>query len=167
MTAEASSNLARYDNIRYGNRDFLAKGLKSLEQEYSEFRKEGFGKEASRRIMLGTYVLSAGYYDAYYLRAQKIRTLIINDFKKAFEEIDLIITPTAPTTAFEFGQRLKDPVTMYLADIFTSSANLAGIPGISIPCHKKDQLPIGLQIMGDLCQEDKIFRVAEFFEKNN
>lgn len=162
-TAEASSNLARYDGARYGVR---AKGAKDLIEMYTKSRSEGFGAEVKRRIMLGTYVLSAGYYEAYYRKAQKVRRLIKEDFDKAFAEIDCIITPTSPTTAFKLGEKIDDPLTMYLSDIYTVSANLAGIPGISIPCGTDKQgLPIGLQILGRQFDEATILRVADFLER--
>ena len=130
-TAEASSNLARYDGVRYGYR---AAGVKSLSEMYRRTRDEGFGAEVKRRIMLGTYALSAGYYDAYYLKAQKVRTLLTRDFEEAFRKVDAIVTPTSPTAAFRLGEKSNDPLAMYLADIYTVTADLAGIPGISIPC---------------------------------
>jgi len=133
---------------------------------YKKTRADGFGKEAKRRIMLGTYALSAGYYDAYYLKANKVRTLIKQDFEKAFEKVDVIITPTSPTPAFKIGEKLDDPLKMYLSDIFTISVNLAGIPGISIPCGKsKDGLPIGLQIIGKYFDEEGILQVAYAYEQ--
>jgi len=159
-TAEASSNLARYDGARYGYR---AKGVKDPIEMYTRSRSEGFGPEVKRRIMLGTYVLSAGYYEAYYRKAQKVRRLIKEDFDRAFAEVDCIITPTSPTTAFKLGEKIDDPLTMYLSDVFTVSANLAGIPGISIPCGLDHQgLPIGLQILGKQFDEATILRVADF-----
>jgi aspartyl-tRNA(Asn)/glutamyl-tRNA(Gln) amidotransferase subunit A len=162
-TAEASSNLARYDGARYGYR---VKGAKDLLEMYTKSRSEGFGGEVKRRIMLGTYVLSAGYYDAYYRKGQKVRRLIKEDFDKAFREVDCLITPTAPSTAFNAGEKADDPLQMYLSDIFTTSANLAGIPGISIPCGKdKQDFPIGLQILGKQFDEATILRVADFLER--
>jgi len=161
-TAEASSNLARYDGARYGRR---AKGARDLIEMYTKSRSEGFGVEVKRRIMLGTYVLSAGYYEAYYRKAQKVRRLIKEDFDRAFAEVDCIITPTSPTTAFKLGEKIDDPLTMYLSDIYTVSANLAGIPGISIPCGNDHQgLPVGLQILGKQFDEATILRVADFLE---
>ncbi len=142
--SEASSNLARYDGIKYG-------------------KKECFGEEVKRRIMLGTFVLSAGYFEAYYLRAQKIRTLIRQDFKKAFEKVDLIFTPTSPTLPFKFGEK-REPLKMYLSDVFTVSANLAGLPALSIPVGEVDNLPVGLQIIGNYFEEEKIFKVAKLWE---
>ncbi len=162
-TAEASSNLARYDGIRYGHRaEAAADGI----DLYYRSRGEGFGPEVKRRILLGTYVLSSGYYDAYYLRAQKVRRLIRRDFDDAFETVDLIATPTAPTTAFEFGAKSADPLSMYLSDIFTISANLAGIPALSLPCgYGDDGMPIGLQLMGPDFSEPLLLGVAEAFER--
>ena len=162
-TAEASSNLARYDGARYGRR---AKAGKDVIDMYTKSRSEAFGDEVKRRIMLGTYVLSAGYYDAYYRKGQKVRRLIKEDFDKAFQEVDCLITPTSPTTAFKIGEKVDDPLTMYLSDIYTVSANLAGIPGISIPCGKDHQgLPIGLQILGKQFDEVTILGVADFLER--
>ena len=161
-TAEASSNLARYDGVRYGYRSPKAKNLSEM---YRLSRDEGFGPEVKRRIMLGTYALSAGYYDAYYLKAQKVRTLIAQDFLNAFKEVDVIVTPTTPTPAFKLGEKSDDPLAMYLADIFTVTASLAGIPGISIPCgNSKDGLPIGMQILGRHFEEGAILRLAHTFE---
>jgi aspartyl-tRNA(Asn)/glutamyl-tRNA(Gln) amidotransferase subunit A len=162
-TSEASSNLARYDGVKYGYR---AKGWKDLYEMYTKTRQEGFGAEVKRRIMLGTFSLSAGYYDAYYLKALKVRTLIRSDFERAFEDVDVVITPTSPTAAFRIGEKVDDPLKMYLSDIFTISANLAGIPGISIPCgFTSDGLPIGLQILGRPFDEETIIRVAYAFEQ--
>ncbi|HEV8538239.1 MAG TPA: Asp-tRNA(Asn)/Glu-tRNA(Gln) amidotransferase subunit GatA [Bacteroidota bacterium] len=163
-TAEASSNLARYDGARYGKR---AKGTGDLFEMYARSRSEGFGDEVKRRIMLGTYVLSAGYYDAYYRKGQKVRRLIKEDFDKAFHEVDCLIGPTTPTTAFRIGEKMDDPLKMYLNDIYTVSANLAGIPGISIPCGKDSKgLPIGLQILGKQFDEETILRLGNFLERN-
>jgi aspartyl-tRNA(Asn)/glutamyl-tRNA(Gln) amidotransferase subunit A len=159
--AEASSNLARYDGTRYG---FQAGGGHNLIEEYMETRKEGFGAEVKRRIMLGTYALSAGYYDAYYLQAQKVRTLIIEDFKKAFEKVDALIGATSPTVAFDLGAKTQDPVAMYLNDIITIPANLGNVCGISVPCGLADKLPIGLQVIAPGFREDLTFRVAYAFE---
>jgi len=160
--AEASSNLARFDGVQYGLR---SKG--SLLEMYKETRKAGFGNEAKRRIILGTYVLSSGYYDAYYLKAQKVRTSIKKDFDEAFKDFDCIITPTSPTPAFKLGEKLDDPLSMYLSDIFTIPANLSGIPGISVPCgFTKSGLPLGLQILAKPFAEETIFRVAYTFEQN-
>ncbi|MFH1611842.1 MAG: Asp-tRNA(Asn)/Glu-tRNA(Gln) amidotransferase subunit GatA [bacterium] len=158
-TAEASSNLARYDSIRYG----LYKKGKNLLDGYTKTRHEGFGDEVKKRIMLGTYVLSAGYYDAYYLTAQKARTLIKDDFVKAFKKVDVIMTPTSPTTAFKIGEKMNDPVAMYLSDIYTVSVNLAGLPAVSIPCQK-DGLPIGLQIIGNQFEDKKVLKTAQIYE---
>jgi aspartyl-tRNA(Asn)/glutamyl-tRNA(Gln) amidotransferase subunit A len=145
-TAEASSNLARFDGVRYGYR---AKDARTLSEMYRRSRDQGFGAEVKRRIMLGTYALSAGYYDAYYLKAQKVRTLLTRDFEEAFKKVDAIVTPVSPTAAFKLGEKVDDPLAMYLADIYTVTADLAGIPGISVPCGEtKEKLPIGLQILG-------------------
>jgi aspartyl-tRNA(Asn)/glutamyl-tRNA(Gln) amidotransferase subunit A len=161
-TAEASSNLARFDGVRYGSRSPNVANLKDL---YLKSRSEGFGKEVKRRIMLGTFALSSGYYDAYYLQALKGRTLIIQDFKKAFEKVDAIITPVTPSTAFKLGEKISDPLEMYLSDILTISANLAGIPGISVPIGLDSRnLPIGLQIMGSHFQEKTILQLAKTVE---
>ena len=164
--SEASANLARYDGIKYG---FSAANHKEggLLDVYKESRGEGFGMEVRRRIMLGTYSLSSGYYDAYYLRAQKIRDLIKEDFNKAFEKVDLIVTPVTPTPAFKIGEKATDPLQMYLSDIFTVSVNIAGLPAISLPCGKVGNLPVGLQIIGNYFEEDKIFGLGEVFEKSN
>jgi aspartyl-tRNA(Asn)/glutamyl-tRNA(Gln) amidotransferase subunit A len=162
-TAEASSNLARYDGVRYSHR---ASGVKTLSEMYRRSRDEGFGAEVKRRIMLGTYALSAGYYDAYYLKAQKVRTLLTRDFDQAFSKVDAIVTPTSPTAAFRLGEKSNDPLSMYLADIYTVTADLAGIPGISIPCGMtKEKLPIGLQILGKHFDEATILRVAHAYER--
>jgi len=161
-TAEASSNLARYDGVRYGLR---AGDGKTLSEMYRRTRDAGFGAEVKRRIMLGTYVLSAGYYDAYYLKAQRVRSLLARDFDEAFAKVDVIITPTTPTPAFRLGEKADDPLAMYLADIFTVTADLAGIPGISIPCGKsKDGLPIGMQILGKHFDEATVLRFAHVAE---
>jgi aspartyl-tRNA(Asn)/glutamyl-tRNA(Gln) amidotransferase subunit A len=161
-TAEASSNLARYDGVRYG---FRAKA-NSLSQMYRETRDGGFGMEVKRRIMLGTYALSAGYYDAYYLKAQKVRTLLTRDFDEAFKKVDVIAAPTAPTPAFKLGEKVNDPLAMYLADIYTVTANLAGIPGISIPCGENhEKLPIGLQLFARHFDEATLLRVAHGYEQ--
>jgi aspartyl-tRNA(Asn)/glutamyl-tRNA(Gln) amidotransferase subunit A len=163
-TAEASANLARFDGVRYGAR---AEGSDPIEM-YSKTRGEGFGPEVKRRIILGTYVLSSGYYDAYYLRAQKVRTLIRNDFLKAFETVDAIVTPTTPTAAFKAGEKSDDPLQMYLSDIFTISCNLAGICGISVPCGftNRPKLPIGLQLLGKPFGEESLLRIAHAYEQN-
>jgi aspartyl-tRNA(Asn)/glutamyl-tRNA(Gln) amidotransferase subunit A len=162
-TAEASANLARFDGVRYGHR---ARGVKTLSEMYRRSRDEGFGAEVKRRIMLGTYALSAGYYDAYYLKAQKVRTLLTRDFDEAFRKVDAIVTPTSPTAAFRLGEKSNDPLAMYLADIYTVTADLAGIPGISVPCGEtKEKLPIGLQILGRHFDESTILRVAHAYEQ--
>jgi aspartyl-tRNA(Asn)/glutamyl-tRNA(Gln) amidotransferase subunit A len=163
-TAEASANLARFDGIRYGAR---VEG-NDLIDLYSKTRGAGFGAEVKRRIILGTYVLSSGYYDAYYLRAQKVRTLIRQDFLKAFEEVDAIVTPTSPTAAFKIGEKTGDPLQMYLSDIFTISCNLAGICGLSLPCGftRSPKLPIGLQILGQPFGEETILKIAHAYEQS-
>ena len=162
-TAEASSNLARYDGVRYGFRAAKEKGLLEM---YMKTRQEGFGAEVKRRIMLGTYALSAGYYDAYYGKAQSVRTLIKRDFDEAFKEVDIIVTPTMPTPPFKLGEKIQDPLQMYLSDIFTISVNLAGVPAISVPCGiSTGKLPIGLQIIGRPFEEDKIIRAAYAYER--
>jgi len=162
-TAEASSNLARFDGVRYGYR---AAGARTLSEMYRRSRDQGFGAEVKRRIMLGTYALSAGYYDAYYLKAQKVRTLLAQDFSEAFKRVDAIVTPTSPTAAFKLGEKVDNPLAMYLADIYTVTADLAGIPGISIPCGEtKEKLPIGLQILGKHFDEATILRVAHAYER--
>lgn len=169
-TAEASSNLARFDGVQYGYRTKnLEQGEEdSLVKMYSRTRAEGFGAEAKRRIILGTYVLSSGYYDAYYLRALKVRALIKKDFEEAFKECDCIITPTSPTAAFKLEEKLENPLSMYLSDIYTISANLAGIPAMSIPCgFTQENLPIGLQILAKPFDEESIFRLAYTYEQNN
>ena len=161
-TAEASSNLARYDGVRYGLRVPGA----TLMEMYRKTRERGFGPEVKRRIMLGTYALSSGYYDAYYLRAQKVRALIAQDFWNAFQKVDAIITPTTPTPAFQLGEKTADPLQMYLADIYTVTGSLAGVPGISIPCGKtKAGLPVGMQIFGPHFGEARILQLARAFEK--
>jgi aspartyl-tRNA(Asn)/glutamyl-tRNA(Gln) amidotransferase subunit A len=162
-TAEASSNLARYDGVHYGYRTPEPKDYIDL---YCSSRQEGFGQEVKRRIMLGTFTLSSGYYDAYYLKALKVRTLIKQDFEKAFETCDVIVSPTAPAPAWEFGQMKSDPLAMYLADIYTISANLAGIPGISVPCgFSSDGLPIGMQLMGRHFAEGRLLQVAWAYQQ--
>ena len=163
-TAEASSNLARYDGVKYGLR---SKGYRDLMEMYSQTRAKGFGQEVKRRIILGTYVLSAGYYEAYYRKASQVRTLMRKDFEEAFQQVDVIMAPTAPTPAFRIGEKAEDPLQMYLSDIHTIPVNLAGIPGISIPCgFSRENLPIGLQIMGRHFDEGKLLRVAYTFEQN-
>jgi aspartyl-tRNA(Asn)/glutamyl-tRNA(Gln) amidotransferase subunit A len=160
-TAEASSNLARFDGVRYGFRA----AAESLVPQYMRTRAQGFGPEVKRRIMLGTYALSSGYYDAYYKRAQQVRTLIARDFEAAFKEVDLIATPTAPTPAFKIGEKADDPMTMYLSDIFTISVNLAGVPAISLPCgFSPGGLPIGLQLIGRAFEEESLFAAAGAYE---
>jgi aspartyl-tRNA(Asn)/glutamyl-tRNA(Gln) amidotransferase subunit A len=165
-TAEASANLARFDGVRYGYR---AENPKDVLDLYSRTREEGFGPEVKRRIILGTYVLSSGYYDAYYLRAQKVRELIRRDFGSAFEKVDVLISPTSPVAAFKLGER-ADPLQMYLADIFTIAANLAGICGISVPCGfaelDEHRLPIGLQLLGKPLDEARILQVAHAYQQS-
>lgn len=161
--AEASSNLARYDAVKYGHRDKSQKDLLSM---YYESRKQGFGPEVKRRIMIGTYVLSSGYYDAYYLKALKARTLIKKDFEKSFDKFDVLISPTSPTIAFKAGEKTEDPLSMYLSDIATIPINLAGLPAISIPCGEENGLPIGLQIIGKAFDEESILRLAYTYEQN-
>jgi aspartyl-tRNA(Asn)/glutamyl-tRNA(Gln) amidotransferase subunit A len=163
-TAEASANLARFDGVRYGAR---MDGNDPIDM-YGKTRGAGFGAEVKRRIILGTYVLSSGYYDAYYLRAQKVRTLIRNDFLKAFEKVDAIVTPTTPTAAFKIGEKSDDPLQMYLSDIFTISCNLAGICGLSLPCGftKSPKLPIGLQLLGKPFGEETILKIAHTYEQS-
>ena len=157
-TAEASANLARFDGVRYGYR---AKGARTLSDMYRKSRDEAFGAEVKRRIMLGTYALSSGYYEAYYLKAQRVRTLLTRDFEQAFQKVDAIVTPTAPTPAFKLGEKSDDPLSMYLADIYTVTADLAGVPGISVPCGKTESgLPIGLQVLGKHFDESTVLRVA-------
>ena len=164
-TAEASSNLARYDGVRYG---FRAEEAPALREMYRKTRDEGFGPEVKRRIMLGTYVLSAGYYDAYYLKAQKVRTLIKQDFARAFAKCDAIATPTAPTPAFMFGEKVDDPLAMYLNDVFTVTANLAGVPGISVPCGlSSETLPIGLQLLGPYWSEALLLRLTHAYQSRH
>lgn len=161
MPAEVSSNLARYDGVRYGAR---SSGGNLLEM-YLKTRREGFGEEARRRIMLGTYVLSAGYYDAYYKKAQQVRHLIKDDFDKAFEKVNCLVSPTSPSVAFGLGEKFDDPLTMYLADIFTVSANIAGLPAVSIPCGEVDKLPVGLQLIGKYFDEQTLFQAAYQLER--
>lgn len=160
--AECSSNLARYDGVRYGYR---CQDPKNLEDLYKKTRSEGFGNEVKRRIMIGTYVLSAGYYDAYYLKAQKIRHLIRNDFALAFKQIDAILCPTTPSTAFAFGEKMKDPISMYLSDIYTISVNLAGLPALSIPAGFIGKLPIGMQLIGNYFTEARLLNIAHAYQK--
>jgi aspartyl-tRNA(Asn)/glutamyl-tRNA(Gln) amidotransferase subunit A len=179
-TAEASSNLARYDGVRYGfraaadgtERSGTAKAAPhaaayDLKAMYARTRAQGFGAEVKRRIMLGTYVLSAGYYDAYYLKAQQVRTLILRDYDRAFERVDVVAMPTSPTAAFRIGERVADPLQMYLADVFTVSANLAGLPAVSVPCgFTADRLPVGLQLTGRRFDEATLLRVADAYERD-
>ena len=160
--AEASSNLARFDGARYGRR---AEGVVDYKEMYERSRSEGFGDEVKRRIMLGTYVLSAGYFDAYYKKAQQVRTLLREDFATAFEQCDVIATPTSPEVAFRLGEKIDDPVSMYLSDIYTVSANLAGIPGVSIPCGQSGGLPVGLQLLGRVLDEERLLRTADAFQR--
>ncbi len=164
MPAEVSSNLARYDNIRYGSKlDGL--DAETLRDVYFKSRGHGFGKEVKRRILLGAYVLSKGYYDDYYLKAQKVRRLIKNDFDDAFSKVDIIITPTTPNTAFAFGEKNSDPISMYLSDIFTVPMNLAGIPAISLPlANSKNNLPIGVQLVANFKQDRKLLKIAKAIE---
>lgn len=163
--AEASSNLARYDGVRYGLR---AEGARGLQDLYTQTRAQGFGPEVKRRIMLGTYALSTGYYDAYYLKAQKVRTLIRQDFEKAFQQVDVLLSPTTPTTAFKLGEKIEDPLAMYLMDVFTLPCNLAGLPGLSLPCgFSRAGLPVGLQLLGKPFDEAGLLRVARAFEREH
>jgi len=159
--AECSSNLSRYDGVRFGYR---AENVKNIEELYKKSRSEAFGPEVKRRILIGTYALSAGYYDAYYLKAQKIRKIISNEFEDAFKEVDLIIGPTTPDTAFKLGEKTNDPIAMYLSDVFTVSTNLAGLPAMSIPMGFKNNLPLGLQIIGNHFDESKILSLAHHYQ---
>ena len=162
--AEASSNLGRFDGIRYGYR---TKEYSNLRELYKKSRSEGFGSEVKRRIILGTYVLSSGYYDAYYKKAQQVRTLVMNEFNKAFEKYDIILTPTSPTVSFDLGSKSENPLEMYLSDICTVSVNIAGVPAISIPCGvNSENMPIGMQLIGNKFCEEKILNVAYVFEQN-
>jgi aspartyl-tRNA(Asn)/glutamyl-tRNA(Gln) amidotransferase subunit A len=164
-TAEASANLARYDGVRYGYRSAHSSTLAAM---YRSSRDEGFGPEVKRRIMLGTYVLSAGYYDAYYLKAQRVRTLLARDFEAAFQQVDAIVTPTAPTPAFKIGEKTNDPLAMYLADIYTVTGDLVGVPGVSVPCGEtRSGLPIGLQVLGRHFEEGTVLRVAQAVEDSS
>ena len=160
--AEASSNLARYDGVRYGHR---ADGATDLLDMYMRTRWEGFGAEPKRRIMLGTYALSAGYYDAYYGQAQKVRTMIGQEFAAAFERFDLLVGPTSPTVAFRIGEKAENPLAMYLSDVFTIPPNMAGLPGISIPCGLSEGLPVGLQLTGPQFSENLLFRAGHALER--
>jgi aspartyl-tRNA(Asn)/glutamyl-tRNA(Gln) amidotransferase subunit A len=162
-TAEASSNLARYDGVRYGHRSRRADTLRHM---YDRTRDEGFGAEVKRRIMLGTYVLSAGYYDAYYLKAQQVRTLIRRDYDRAFALVDAVALPTTPTPAFRLGEKVNDPLQMYLEDVFTVSANLSGLPALSVPCGlTRGRLPVGLQLMGRMFDEAALLRIGDAYER--
>jgi aspartyl-tRNA(Asn)/glutamyl-tRNA(Gln) amidotransferase subunit A len=162
-TAEASSNLARYDGVRYGSRQGANSSLQGM---YRQTRAAGFGPEVKRRIILGTYALSAGYYDAYYLKALKVRTLMLKDFQKAFESVDIILTPTSPTVAFKIGEKMDDPLSMYLSDIFTITQSLAGVPAVSVPCGKNaENIPVGMQLVANHFQESLLLNVAHQFEK--
>ena len=160
--AEASSNLSRFDGVRYGYR---APDYDDLNDMYAKSRAQGFGAEVKRRILIGAYVLSHGYYDAYYLQAQRIRRLIANDFVAAFKQCDVIIGPTSPSTAFKLGEKAADPVQMYLSDIYTIAVNLAGLPGVSIPCGFASGLPAGLQLIGDYFSEAKLLNIAHRYQQ--
>lgn len=162
--AEASSNLARFDGVRYGKR---AEEFQSIEELFIKTRSEGFGEEVKRRIMVGTYCLSSGYYDAYYKRAQKVRTLIKNDFENVFKKYDVIVSPTSPILPFKVGEKADDPMSMYMSDVLTVCINLAGIPSVSIPCGMVNGLPVGMQIIGNVFDESKILKVAYNYEKNS
>ncbi|MGH3185404.1 MAG: amidase family protein, partial [Streptosporangiaceae bacterium] len=164
-TAEASSNLARYDGVRYGVRARARDGAESLAAMYRQTRDRGFGAEVKRRILLGTYVLSAGYYDAYYRKAQQVRALIAEDFRRAFQEVDVICTPTAPTPAFKIGEKAASPLELYLADIFTVPADLAGVPAISVPCGRSQGLPVGAQLVAPAFEEARLLAVARMLER--
>ena len=161
-TAEASSNLARYDGVRYGRR---AEGARDLDDLYLRSRSEGFGSEVKRRILLGTYVLSAGYYDAYYRKAMQVRTLLRRDFERVFQGCDVIATPTAPEVAFRLGEKTGDPLKMYLSDVYTASCNLAGVPGLSLPCGFAHDMPVGLQLLGPALEEGRLLRVADAYQR--
>jgi aspartyl-tRNA(Asn)/glutamyl-tRNA(Gln) amidotransferase subunit A len=161
MPSEVSANMARYDGIRYG---YLSKKPGDLLNVYLKSREEGLGDEVRRRIMLGTYTLSSGYYESYYLRAQKVRTLIQEDFNKAFQKVDVILTPVSPTIAFKLGEKSTDPLTMYLSDIFTVSVNLAGLPALSLPAGKVNNLPVGVQLISKPFNENNIFKAGEILE---
>ena len=161
-TAEASSNLARFDGVRYGRRAAEAEGLDAM---YRATRSEGFGPEVKRRILLGTYVLSAGYYDAYYRKAMQVRTLLRRDFEEAFLGCDVIATPTTPEAAFRLGEKTDDPLKMYLSDVYTVSCNLAGLPGVSVPCGLAGGLPTGLQLLAPPLEEGRLLRVADAYQR--
>ncbi len=165
MASEVSANMSRYDGIKYGLSKSKDQTIKNLSQIYYETRKQGLGSEVKRRIILGNHTLSSGYYDAYYGRAQKVRTLIARDFENAFNEVDLILTPTAPTLPFKIGEKIRNPLSMWLSDIFTVTANLAGLPAVSMPCGSVDGLSVGIQIIGPPFKEEEIFRAGELFEK--
>ena len=160
--SEASANLARYDGVKFG---YSAPDAQNVWEGIERTRQNGFGPEVKRRILLGAYALSAGYYDAYYLRAQKVRTLIRREFEQAFQQYDALLTPTSPTAAFKLGEKTGDPMQMYLSDVFTIPANIAGIPGISVPCGFVDGLPVGLQVLGPPLSEETLLRVAYAFEQ--
>jgi len=160
MPAEASSNLARFDGVKYG----LHKDGKTSIEDYFKTRGEGFGRETRRRIILGTYVLSSGYYDAYYKKAQKVRSLVKQDYERVFAEVDLLITPVSPTPAFKIGEKTTDPLEMYKADILTISLNLAGLPGMSVPCGLENNLPVGLQLIGPQLGESVLFKVGQAYQ---
>jgi aspartyl-tRNA(Asn)/glutamyl-tRNA(Gln) amidotransferase subunit A len=162
--AEASSNLSRFDGVRFGHRAEGADKL-GINEFYKRNRGEGFGAEVKRRILTGTYVLSAGYFDAYYLQAQKVRRLISDDFARAFKEVDFVAGPTTPTPAFKIGQKTDDPIEMYLNDIYTIGANLAGLPAISLPCGFVDRLPVGLQLIGPALSEARLLKTAHYFQQ--
>lgn len=165
-SSEASANLARYDGIKYGFSKAKNKKVKSLLEIYLQSREEGFGGEVRRRIMLGTYALSAGYYEAYYLKAQKIKSKIEEDFNKAFKKVDVILTPVSPTPAFKLKEKVENPLTMYLSDVFTVSINLTGLPALSVPCGKVNGLPVGMQLIGKHFEENKILQIGQIFEKH-
>jgi aspartyl-tRNA(Asn)/glutamyl-tRNA(Gln) amidotransferase subunit A len=162
LFAEASSNLARYDGVRFGLSERNGKDLMDV---YLKSREKGFGPEVKRRIMLGTFALSAGYYDAYYLKAQKVRTLIRQDFQKAFEQVDALITPVAPTTAFRIGEKITNPLDMYLSDVHVVAVNLAGIPSLSVPCGFSNRLPVGMQIMGPHLSEETLLKIGHLYQR--
>jgi aspartyl-tRNA(Asn)/glutamyl-tRNA(Gln) amidotransferase subunit A len=160
MPAEVSSNLARYDGIRYG----LSLEGKNLLNSYMTTRADGFGSEVKRRIMLGTYVLSAGYYDAYYKKAQQARTLVKQDYDEVWKEVDLLITPVTPTLPFKIGEKISDPISMYLSDVMTVPINIAGVPALVLPCGEIDGLPVGMQLIGKNFSENILFKAAKYFE---
>ena len=161
LFAEASSNLARYDGVRFG---LSERNVENIMEMYLKTRETGFGAETKRRIMLGTFALSAGYYDVYYLKAQKVRTLIRQDFQKAFETCDALVTPVAPTPAFRIGEKITNPLDMYLSDVFVVAVNLAGIPALSVPCGLSNGLPIGMQIMGPHLSEEMLLRIGHLYQ---